>query len=40
MSEIVVHEPLASAIRQEAEAEGIGVEILLDTALHHERRIG
>ena len=37
MSEIVVHEPLASTIRQEAEAEGIGVETLLDTALRHYR---
>ncbi len=37
MSEIVVHEPLASTIRQEAEAEGIGVESLLDAALRHYR---
>ncbi len=37
MSEIVVHEPLASYIRQEAEAEGIGVESLLDPALRHYR---
>ena len=37
MSEIVVHEPLASYIRQEAEAEGIGVESLLDAALRHYR---
>ena len=37
MSELVVHEPLASTIRQEAEAEGIGVERLLDAALRHYR---
>jgi len=37
MSEIIVHEPLASTIRQEAEAEGIGVERLLDAALRHYR---
>jgi hypothetical protein len=37
MSEIVVREPLASQIRQEAEAEGVGVESLLDAALRHYR---
>ena len=37
MSELVVHEPLASTIRQEAEAEGIGVESLLHAALRHYR---
>ncbi len=37
MSEMVVSEPLASQIRQEAEAEGIGVESLLDAALRHYR---
>ncbi len=37
MGEIVVREPLASYIRQGAEAEGIGVENLLDAALHHYR---
>lgn len=37
MSELVVREPLASTIRQEAEAEGIGVESLLDAALRHYR---
>jgi hypothetical protein len=37
MSELVVREPLASTIRQEAEAEGIGVESLHDAALRHYR---
>jgi hypothetical protein len=37
MSEIVLHEPLASQIRQEAEAEGIQVESLIEAALRHYR---
>ena len=37
MSEIVLHEPLASQIKQEAEAEGIGVESLIESALRHYR---
>ena len=37
MSEIVLHEPLASQLRQEAEAEGLPVENLIEAALRHYR---
>ena len=37
MSEIVLHEPLASQIRREAEAAGIDVESLIEEALRHYR---
>ena len=37
MSEIIVSEPLASQIRQEAETEGVGVESLIEAALRHYR---
>jgi len=37
MSEIVLREPLASQIRQEAESEGIGIESLIEAALRHYR---
>jgi len=37
MSEIVLGEPLASQIRQEAEAQGLKVESLIEAALRHYR---
>jgi hypothetical protein len=37
MSEIVLREPLASRLRQEAEARGVDVESLIDSALRHYR---
>ncbi len=37
MSEIVLREPLASQIRQEAEAKGVQVESLIESALRHYR---
>ena len=37
MSEIILHEPLASQIRREAEARGIAVESLIESAFRHYR---
>ena len=37
MSDIVLHEPLASQLRQDAEAEGLPVENLIEAALKHYR---
>ncbi len=37
MSEIIVHEPLASQIRQEAEQAGVDAEHLIATAVRHYR---
>ena len=37
MSEMIVSEPLASRIRQEAQSQGIEVEQLLEAALRHYR---
>lgn len=37
MSEIVLHEPLASQLRQDAEAAGLPVENLIEAALRHYR---
>lgn len=37
MSEIVLHEPLASQLQQQAEAEGVKVESLVESALRHYR---
>jgi hypothetical protein len=37
MGEIILHEPLASQLRQQAEAEGVKVESLIESALRHYR---
>lgn len=37
MSELVVHEPLASQIRAAAQAEGVDAESLVETAIRHYR---
>ncbi|MBI5350636.1 MAG: hypothetical protein HZB77_15175, partial [Chloroflexi bacterium] len=37
MSEIVLKDPLASQLRNEAKAEGVEVETLVESALRHYR---
>ena len=37
MSELILNEPLASQIRQEAEAQGVDVEVFLEATLKHYR---